>query len=303
MKRILVTGANGLLGSNLIPLLVNSKDYSVYTLTRSKQLIIQNYNNKNIKSYDLEDFANGKVPFDMIDIVIHLAFARAHKQERDIASSLQFTSDIFEIASLNNSNIINASTQEVYGNEYNTSRDESSEILPKTYYALAKYSSELILKSYTSFYNINSTNLRLPGLLGINTDSRMVNKFVKNAICDTPINITGGTQVFSQLDVRDAANGIIALLKIPSNKWKAVYNLGFKKSYNIIDIAQTVAKVAKKHKLPKVKIKINKTDDTFFADIDSSLFYADTNWRPNYNMELIIENIFDNLLENKQPNA
>lgn len=294
MKKILITGAGGFLGKYLIDSLLNENDFLIYAFDISKEVLTQRYSeNSKIKFYDSKDFKEDKISFNEIDIIVHLAFGRAHKGEIEIARSLLFTSELFKIASINKINIINISTQEVYGSEYNKSRKENSETIPKSYYGLAKLSSECILNAYYLLLDINVANLRLAGLIGKETDQRMVNKFVKNAMNVVPINIIGGFQIFSQLDVRDAANGITALLKTPTEKWKPIYNLGYLKSYSIIEIAETVAKVAKKFNYPDVVINLNKTDETLYAEMNSSLFYSDTNWKPKYDMEAIVESIFE----------
>jgi nucleoside-diphosphate-sugar epimerase len=167
-------------------------------------------------------------------------------------------------------------------------------------YALAKLSSEIIIQSvFNSVRNIHFTNIRLAGLVGKELKDRITNKFINNAINGKPLNITGGKQQFSYLDVHDAADGIIALLKTPPEVWKTVYNLGYLKSYGILEIAELVTQVAKKFNCPEVKINLNKADGSLHAEIDSTLFYNDTNWKPMYDMKATIDSIFRYELEHK----
>ena len=130
-------------------------------------------------------------------------------------------------------------------------------------------------------------------MLGKDTDARLVNKFVQNAIEGKPINITGGDQQFSQLYVQDASDGIIALLNTPVQNRKPLYNLGYLKSYNIIEIANVVSKVAKDLNLPDVKISLTRTDSNVFAELDSSDFFKDINWKPQFDMERVVREIFE----------
>jgi nucleoside-diphosphate-sugar epimerase len=120
----------------------------------------------------------------------------------------------------------------------------------------------------------------------------MVNKFVENAIARLSIKIVGGSQFFSQLDVRDAADAIVSLLGVEPKNWKRVYNLGHTRSYGILEIADIVAKVAVEMGLPKPQIEIRESDAKLFAEMDSSLFYGDTGWRPKYDMYDTVRSIF-----------
>ena len=68
MKKCIITGASGLLGSYLVPLL--SKEYEIYSLSRNKG--IRQYNVNNIDIDLSKDWSIRKLP-QSVDLVIHLA--------------------------------------------------------------------------------------------------------------------------------------------------------------------------------------------------------------------------------------
>ena len=74
-------------------------------------------------------------------------------------------------------------------------------------------------------------------------DERLTSRFVKSALEDEPIKLIGGQQTMAYMDVRDAADGIIALMSTDTSKWKDVYNFGNQFRYTIKEIAEIVAKV------------------------------------------------------------
>ncbi len=287
MKNILITGAGGLLGGELIKELLHTP-HNVYALTSNKEKLEKEFGDKVIV-YQNEDLFAGNMPIEGITLIVHCAFSRS-QDGQDIANSLKFTRDVFFSAAINNCDIINISSRSIYDQNPNTPWTESTAIRPDTLYAMAKLTSELLAET-TSNNKINFTNIRLAGLLAPSFDSRIVNKFIDNAIQKRYIKITGGKQQFAFLDIRDAVAGIIALIHSQSKNWAPIYNLGYLKSYSITEIAETVKKVAAEYNID-VTIVIESSDAMLHAELDSSLFYKDTNWTPKYDMEAIVKSIF-----------
>lgn len=286
---IVITGASGLLGTELINQLQNT-EHNIFALTSNKEALIEKWNEK-IQINTIEEWENGKFSFEGKDVVIHCAFARAHKGGEEIAKALFFTKKLFEdLKNKNVASLINISTQEVYGKKTSPWKEKSG-VEPNTTYGTAKYFTELLANEFVS-QSSSSTNIRLAGLLSVDTSSRMVNKFVDNVLNNEPIKILDGKLVFSQLDVRDAASGIIELLKVSSEKWKLSYNLGFTQSYSIQEIADSVKEVAKSYKKDIEIIKQN-SDVVIDAELDSCTLYNQIGWKPKYDMKSIVKSIFE----------
>lgn len=293
---ILITGASGLLGTELIRQLLPTKN-KIHALTSKPENLAANCGN-DISIHSINEWRDGMLSMSEINTVIHCAFARAHKGGGKIAEGLLFTSEVFnEIKNQGIKTLINISTQEVYG-KADTPWIEALKVNPSTVYGTMKYFSELYAQKKFINSRTKATSLRLAGLIGVGADTRMVTKFVDHALNNKPLKIHDSTLLFSQLDIRDAASGIIALLTVSAEKWKPVYNLGYLQSYSIQEIANIVKIVGKEFNL-FVKIIKETSDVSLFAELDSTLFYHDTNWQPKYNMEAMVRNIFENRLRGK----
>lgn len=294
MKSILITGVTGMLGECLLNQLIELNTYELYTLSRNKGIVERKYLDKAIH-FDIEDFEQSRIDFSQIDLVIHCAFARAYKGGEEIARSLLFTKKLFdEIRDKKVKGLINISTQEVYGKK-NAPWREEDQVEPNTIYGTAKYFTELLAHELANKHGINSTNIRLAGLLSTATESRMVNKFVHQAINGEPIKILDSKLLFSQVSVRDAAAGIIALLNIPHNEWDNIYNLGYIKSYSIQEIASIIQNVGNKHGKEVIIVK-EESNSIIHAELDSTKLYKQTNWLPKKDMKNIIKEVFEHRL-------
>src|SRR5699024_9463764 len=188
-------------------------------------------------------------------------------------------------------NIVNISSQSVYSQKEKDITDESSEIAPESLYGMAKFASERIVASICEQEGVNYSNIRLASLTGLNFDVRMTNRFVKKAINGEPIVINGGEQLISYLEVRDAADALIRMIEPIPSKWKRVYNLGSNESFPLIEIAKKVKESVNQHVDNDTVIIKKDRLPSFNNLIDSDLFYRDFNWKPNYTISILINEL------------
>lgn len=290
MKKILLTGAGGFLGRQLLWHLKESDNYFVYAVTSNVEKLSRVVSASNIEIVEI----NTEVNLNEIDIVIHGAFARTGKSH-DLITSLEYSNNIFQAAISNKvPAIINISSQSVYGNNENIPWTENEDMMPNDMYGLAKASSEILLKGLSKNSSTVITNIRLSSIM---INARFVNVFVQNAIDGNPINIVGGTQRVSFMDIRDAVDGIIALLDISTSKWEMAYNLGTGKQNSILEIAEIVKEVAKSYSDKEVVINIDKKDISLNPCMDVSKFTNLTSWTAQYDINEMVRAQFEYLTD------
>ena len=114
--------------------------------------------------------------------------------------------------------VINISSQSVYGTKQPIYWKEDTPVMPETMYAQAKYCSELMANTIKQFNkHSNVTSLRLSALSGGQAGLVPIDilaKFVTKALRNETIEIIDGRQQMQRLDVRDAAKGIVLLMKM-----------------------------------------------------------------------------------------
>lgn len=298
-QTILVSGAGGFLGSELIKQLLKNGKFNVIAYTSQKEQLMNRFKkNTNLTCFNIEDWKDDIIPFDKVDTLINCAFART-SNGKELASSLDFTNEFMSDATKKNvGGIINISSQSVYSQQRDLAAIEETSVIPESLYGLTKYSTELLISNICKYANVPYTNLRLASLVGQDFDVRLTNRFIKSAINGEIIKIVGGKQIISYMDVRDAADGLIALISVDPKNWKSIYNFGVDESYKLTEMAELVKKIAPQFISNEVKIEVEEGNDFLNLSMDCSEFYEDTLWKPKYGMEIIIKDIFEHLIRN-----
>ena len=299
-KIVMLTGATGYLGSNLASTLIqDNPEFEIWPLVRNKDKALELLPESAL-CYDEDDLNSGKISIGSVDYLVHSGFARPHCTEVEIASSLQFTSRLFQLAAeYHVPHIINISSQSVYGQASVPPWDEKALISPMTVYGASKYASELLLSDLTKDKPfINTTSIRLSSLCGfakalVKTD--IISRFVDDVKAGKDLTIFGGMQIVERLDVHDAVSGIIALLRTSPNKWQNVYNLGSGNPLTLIELANKVVKIGAEHYgKSKSIIKVVEKDVNMKFGLNPALFIADTHWKPVRTIEDSIHSLFQN---------
>lgn len=167
MKKILVTGGSGFIGSALVAELVKNETFSVTVMGRNSFADGYNFLKADIRDprLDISDF----------DIIYHLAAisspSKAMKNEKmtwDI--NVNGTKNILE-KMRNGQKIIFTSSAAVYGKNWLRARKESDELYPENLYALTKIIGENIVKYYSWKTDFNYVILRPFNVYGENQES------------------------------------------------------------------------------------------------------------------------------------
>lgn len=278
MKTIAITGASGNLGGLLVEYLLQTTEWNIVTF--SSKEIAKWVENPRITQCNNSEIASIFPTLD-VDILVHFAFARRFRSNADIASSLDFSEQVFKaVYTHTRCKLVNISTVGVYAasDDY---IDENGLVGPDSIYGMAKYASEVLMRSVFGEESNRTTNLRLGGVA---QSQRILPVFIENAYKNHQINIRGGKQQFSWIDIDDAITAIAAALKI--DNWKPVYNITLdKERYLITDVAEMVANQIEKSGCGNVEICVNPQDIHICVGWTSKLFIKDSGWSPKVSLE------------------
>lgn len=256
MKKILITGGAGFVGTHLANKLVESKNYEVIVFDNTSLPFEQNISNFNNKLNNIS-FVRGDVrnkedlrkSLNNVDIIIHLAaiVSVAVCEENPKLceeNNIQGTRNVFEIAKeLNIKKIIYASSAAVYGDLSSSSITEEDLTVPISNYGISKLENEKTAKEFSN--EISSIGLRFfniygPGLSMQNAYPSVLISFFKKIIQDQPIIVFGdGKQTRDFVHVFDVVQAIEKSIDNNVNG-SEVYNVGTGNETEIISLAEKI---------------------------------------------------------------
>ena len=274
MKKILITGGAGYVGSALTDFLIkNGYFVSVYDLFIYGKDVFKEKNNLNLIKGDIRDqkfFENSVVGHDA---VIHLACISndpSFEMNPNLGKSINF--DAFEpmvstCKKVGVKRFIYASSSSVYGikSENNVSEDMSLE--PLTDYSKFKAQCEEILNSYKSD-DFEVVTIRLATVCGYSKRQRLdviVNILTNLSFHKREISVFGGDQLRPNIHINDMLRAYKLLLEVDAKKINGeIFNAGWEnKSVN--DITNSVKNIIG----DDVKIVKTNTDDNRSYHISS----------------------------------
>ena len=319
MKKIIVTGGLGFIGSNLIDLLLK-KNFFVLNLDKTTYSS-NNYNVKEFKSskrykfikVDIRDKKLGKIfskykPAGIFNLAAETHVDRSIDDpgsfiESNIVGVYNLLENFRDYSKKNKSKLIHISTDEVYGDILSGRTDEKYPYQPSSPYAASKASSDHLVSSYVRTYKIPAIITNCSNNYGPRQHpEKLIPKLIYNILNNKALPIYGkGTNSREWIYVKDHCE---ALLKVFFNgKIGEFYNIGSNKNLNNLQVTKELLKNSKKIiKLGKnVKIKFVKDrpgHDTRYA-LNSNKIKSKLKWFPKTNFEKGIKLTLDWYYKNK----
>lgn len=286
MKRIIVSGASGFLGTEIIQQARKTNIDIVAVTSNPSKITAQNLEKCNAISTD-EFICNG-FEFTVDDVMINCLFP-TNADGYKMANGLQ---KVFEIISTAKNygvtTFINISSQSVYDSKRENAAKEDDVLSLENSYAVGKYCSEMFCNQVLS--ECTHSNIRLASLIGVGYDQRIVNRMIDQALLGNELKVVGGMQRYGFLDVRDAAAGILKMAVSDSRQWDEVYNLGRMENYSLIDIVELIVEKLKFHGV-NTKYNITEGIDNRNSSLDGRKFMDCFQWNAEISLSRTIDDI------------
>ena len=300
MKKVIVTGGLGFIGSNLIDLLIKKK---FFVINIDKNTYSSNfYNTRDFKTSNRYKFIKcdigskevSKILLKYKPVCIFNLAAETHV-DRSIDDASSFVqSNIVGVYNLlecfkdyslkNKSKLIHISTDEVYGDILKGRSSEKYPYKPSSPYAASKAASDHLVSSYVRTYNLKAIITNCSNNYGPKQHpEKLIPKIIYNIINNKPLPIYGkGKNSREWIYVKDHCEALLQIYK--TGKIGNFYNIGSNKNLNNIQVTKEILKVSRKYmsigKNVKIKFIKDRPGHDFRYALNSDKIKNSLKWRP-----------------------
>ena len=315
MKKILVTGGFGFIGTTLVDVLTQNQNCHVHIIDdlSTSPIIVDDYlnqigNRKNI-SYEvttIKKFFLKSNDAGSWDEIYHLAspvgpagvLAHAGNMVRNVVSDAYL---IVDYCMKHGIKFLDVSTSEIYGGGQSgycpetTPKIVPAETTVRLEYAIAKLAVETAIINCCKTKSLKATIIRPFNVAGPRQSPKggfVLARFIQQAYNNLPITVfDDGTAIRAFTHVRDMANGIILGMKYGGNG--EAYNVGNPANKtNILDLAHRVKQVLRSH-----SEIIHVDPKTIYGPLyeeandkypDAEKAFSELGWKPDYDIDATI---------------
>jgi dTDP-glucose 4,6-dehydratase len=311
MKKILVTGGLGFIGSNFINYIFKKYDYEIYNVDALTYAANPSNVNNEVKQssryslleLDINEYNSIKslIRNNKINYIVNFA-AESHVDNSINDSSPFIKTNINGTHTLltllhdceSVEKYLQVSTDEVYGSlkENDEPFTEQTPLQANSPYAASKASADLLCRSFYETFKYPIVVTRCSNNYGPNQhEEKLIPLMIKNAKAGHKLPIYGdGKNIRDWIHVDDHCSGIDAVLH--SGKIGEIYNIGGNNEVRNIDIVKTILRFLDKDENQIEFVKDRLGHDWRYA-IDNTKIQNDLNWFPKKDFEKSLKQLID----------
>jgi len=255
MKKIVVTGGCGFIGSHIVDRLIET-GYHVTVIDDCSAVSNEQFyfNNKALYfKYSIQDYDLIEPLFHNVDYVFHLA-AESRIQTAianplyAVKTNVTGTANILNASRLNGvKRVMYSSTSSVYGLNETVPIDETAPIDCLNPYSATKFCGEELCRMYSKLYKLDTLIFRYFNVYGERSPTAgqyapVVGIFLRQKADGTPLTIVGsGTQRRDYVHVSDIVKANILGMQAEGPILGQVFNVGTGRNYSVNEIAGMIS--------------------------------------------------------------
>lgn len=316
MKRIVVTGAGGMVGSHLVEMLSGQGQFVIGTYYKPTtdiseidcsvkmiecdirypeniRRILQKYKPEKIFHLAAQSYptVSWEKPYETMDtningtIAVFEAIKAIRENDKDYAPVVLVACSSAEYG---------ASLDELNGEKVK----ETAQLLPLHPYGVSKVAQDLLAYQYYKNDNINTIRVRIFNTTGTKKVKDVTSDFTRRAIeleksvCKEKILRVGNINTYRAImDVRDLARAFLLLSE--KGHYGEAYNVSSEYAYKISDIIKQIEKETGSSYILKTDNKLLRPTDEKIIIGDVSKLKKDTGWKQQISFEQTIKDMLD----------
>ena len=305
MKKILISGGAGFIGSHLCTRLIKEGHYvicldNLFTGSKTNIAHLKDEPNFEFLFHDVE------FPYSMegLDEIYNLACPASpiyyqHDAIKTIKTSVLGAINMLGLAKKNNAKILQASTSEIYGDPFIHPQVENywgnvNPIGIRSCYDEGKRCAETLFMDYYRQNNVKIKIIRIFNTYGprmLPNDGRVVSNFVVQALQNQNITIYGdGNQTRSFQYVDDLIEGMVRMMNT-EDEFIGPVNIGNPNEFSILELAERVIQLTGSKS--KLIFKPLPHDDPKQRQPDITLAKAKLGWQPTIELDEGLRNMIE----------
>lgn len=242
-----------------------------------------------------------KDAFASADVLVNFASARPPHGPEAIAESHTYQLEMLDHAEVGQiANIVNISSQSVYGFTTDRPVSETDRLDLREPYAFSHFAVEEAVRSLIRRNpSVTGVSLRLARLFGPATGLRQdefIHRLIKNAVLDASQDIYSPNSVLGWLDIRDAIEAINFFVDEVTTKINGdAYNIGTGSAIRVGDLVQLLDRICRERMGRPARTRI--TDGATVTRLEMSFDKATRlGWHSRYSLEKSVGDLFEYFL-------
>jgi len=294
ISTVLVTGAAGLIGSEVTHLLL---DRGIYVVTldnfsigswRDEEKAVA-WENVDVSKEEIVHILNKHNPDAVIHCAAHPGGRSLMEPSEDVRVNALGSMHIFEWCCRTKAQIVYLSSSVVYGEQPNYPIPENASLQPGTIYGICKVACENFLKVLGNGYKLNYTILRLFSTYGAGHRPSLyqgiVNVMLKQLMSGNRVEVKGAlNRVRDLIYVADTARAIVDSLFNEDTRGK-VLNVGTGTGKTVLEIIELLCDALGRHKDDLEIVEMDPVvGDPFYNVADITKLQEITGFKPDYDL-------------------
>lgn len=297
-KNVVITGANGFVGSWLTERLVE-RGAKVRALIRKDSVVglrsIGHMESRPRVVYgDVRDAEVAKKLVAGSDIIFHLAaVTQVLYASRNPVEAYEInaygTLNLLEAlrASKSDPFLVYMSTDKVYGEPKYLPIDEDHQLAGKSPYDASKLAADRLVYAYYNTYGLKSSIVRCSNIIGGRDSNflRIVPDIVSAVLNNSRPVIRGdGTQIRDYMHVHDAVSGLVAVAEKQRKSNGEAFNIGTETPTSVISITNRIISIMGKQGIKPRIMNRNSAEEIDRQYLSYKKAARVLNWRPRYKL-------------------
>ena len=289
MESILITGANGFLGSHLAQFFQKNHT-KIYGISHGNSI------NPEVEQINDDILSVKTLPSDVSNIFHFAALTDIqfceNNPDKCFEINVNGTKNMLELARKNDSRFIFASSSHVYGKPDSLPIDENFPLKPLSIHAKSKVQAESICEEYAKLYGLRISIVRTFSIYGPHSPSYSIIYRIINQILSHEKIILGNIKARRDfLHVSDFLSAIDILNK-NNNSGCLKFNIGYGKSFSIEELCKKFLEISRENLTIESNPNLIRNNDIDELICDNSKLKK-LEWIPKLSIDEGLTDVFD----------